>query len=374
MPNTVDDDADLHELSGSMALPLTGRADGETHSARRRVVDPDDLAAQVAPGEHRVEEFEVPVDRMRRQCCLDDRSDQAVPAAGAAGGGTRSRVLGGRANAHGLGSVRMISVYRCTQTSVTRRRPGSSSRNPCDGRHDRREVAARPRGGCGEYTRPCDTHAEFEPARCADACGQEEPDTPGAPRHHEILVGERSFGSISLREVARGAGIVPTAFYRHFASMEDLGVTVVEDSMRVLRRALREGRRDLAARQAMPTAKNSLDILLRHVRENESQFRFLIREQHGGIAEIRRAIDTELRLFSKELTIDLARIPDLAPPWQPEDLEIAAELIVTIMLTAVADLLDGEYRGRGAEKEIVERTERQLVMVFLGMGQWRPSE
>lgn len=186
------------------------------------------------------------------------------------------------------------------------------------------------------------------------------------------LVGERSFGSISLREVARGAGIVPTAFYRHFASMEDLGVTVVEDSMRVLRRALRDGRRDLAAREALPTAQNSLAILLRHVRENESQFRFLVREQHGGIAEIRRAIDTELRLFSKELAIDLARIPDLSR-WQPDDLELAAELIVVIMLTAVADLLDGEYRGRGAEQEIVERTERQLVMVFLGMGQWRPS-
>lgn len=186
------------------------------------------------------------------------------------------------------------------------------------------------------------------------------------------LVAERSFGSISLREVARGAGIVPTAFYRHFASMEDLGVTLVEDSMRVLRRALREGRRDLAERQAMPTAKTSLEILLRHVRENAAQFRFLVREQHGGIAEIRRAIDTELRLFSKELAIDLARLPALAE-WEPEDLETAAELIVTIMLTAVADLLDGEYRGRGAEKDIVERTERQLVMVFLGMAQWRPS-
>ena len=81
------------------------------------------------------------------------------------------------------------------------------------------------------------------------------------------LVGDRSFGSISLREVARGAGIVPTAFYRHFASMEDLGVTLVEDSMRVLRRTLREGRRDLASRQALPTAQSSLAILLRHVRE-----------------------------------------------------------------------------------------------------------
>ncbi len=187
------------------------------------------------------------------------------------------------------------------------------------------------------------------------------------------LVAERSFGSISLREVARGAGIVPTAFYRHFASMEDLGVTLVEDSMRVLRRTLREGRRDLAARQALPTAKNSLDILLQHVHDNEPAFRFLIREQHGGLAEIRRAIDTELRLFSKELAIDLSRIPDLAD-WTADDLELAAELIVSIMLTAVADILDGEHRGRGAESAIIERTQRQLVIVFLGMAQWEPSD
>ncbi|GAB24268.1 putative TetR family transcriptional regulator [Gordonia polyisoprenivorans NBRC 16320 = JCM 10675] len=184
------------------------------------------------------------------------------------------------------------------------------------------------------------------------------------------LVSERSFASISLREVARGAGIVPTAFYRHFASMEDLGVTLVEDSMRILRRTLREGRRDLAARQALPTAQNSLAILLSHVHEHETDYRFLIREQHGGVTEIRRAIDTELRLFSKELAIDLSRIPDLSQ-WQPQDLELAAELIVTIMLTAVADLLDGEHRGRDAEADIVHRTERQLVMVFLGMGQWK---
>lgn len=184
------------------------------------------------------------------------------------------------------------------------------------------------------------------------------------------LVAERSFGSISLREVARGAGIVPTAFYRHFASMEDLGVTLVEDSMRVLRRTLREGRRDLASRQVLPTARISLEILMRHVRDNESQFRFLIREQHGGVTEIRRAIDTELRLFAKELAIDLARLPDLAR-WEAEDLELAADLIVTIMLTAVAELLDGDRRGRDWESDVVTRTERQLVMVFLGMGRWR---
>ena len=76
---------------------------------------------------------------------------------------------------------------------------------------------------------------------------------------------DRSFASLSLREVAKAAGIVPTAFYRHFASMEDLGVTVVEDSMRVLRKTLREGRRDLATRNAVPTVKSSVAILVQQV-------------------------------------------------------------------------------------------------------------
>ncbi|WP_347956625.1 TetR family transcriptional regulator [Gordonia aichiensis] len=184
------------------------------------------------------------------------------------------------------------------------------------------------------------------------------------------LVDDRSFGSISLREVARGAGIVPTAFYRHFASMEDLGVTLVEDAMRVLRGALREARRDLAGR-GMPTARDSLSTLLKKVHADESKFRFLIREQHGGVAEVRRAIGTELRLFSRELAIDLARVPALAE-WGPEDLEVAADLIVTIMMTTVAELLDGDGR-EATERALVDRAERQLVMVFLGMNQWKPT-
>lgn len=184
------------------------------------------------------------------------------------------------------------------------------------------------------------------------------------------LVDDRSFGSISLREVARGAGIVPTAFYRHFASMEDLGVTLVEDAMRILRRALREARRDLSAR-GMPTARESLSTLLAKVHSDEPQFRFLIRERHGGVAEVRRAIATELLLFSRELAIDLARVPALTE-WGAADLEVAADLVVSIMMTTVAELLDGDGR-EATERALVERAEKQLVMVFLGMAQWRPE-
>ncbi|MBT0566694.1 TetR family transcriptional regulator [Williamsia sp. CHRR-6] len=187
-----------------------------------------------------------------------------------------------------------------------------------------------------------------------------------------ILVGDRSFASLSLREVAKAAGIVPTAFYRHFASMEDLGVTLVEDSMRVLRKMLRDGRRDLAARDAVPTVHSSLAILVRQVRENEGQFRFLVREQHGGVTEIRRAISTELRLFVKELAIDLSRLPEM-DRWRAEDLELAADLIVNVMLQAVAELLDARRRDSDEDSELIGRTQRKLVLVILGMNAWRAT-
>lgn len=187
------------------------------------------------------------------------------------------------------------------------------------------------------------------------------------------LVGERSFSSISLREVTKRAGIVPTAFYRHFASMDEVGVTLVEDAMRTLRRMLRDGRRDLAARTAVPTAKDSLAVVVRQARANESQFRFLVREQYGGSTEVRRAIDTELKLLSRELAIDLSRIPELAH-WPADDLEVAGDLIVTVMLHAVAELVELDPRNAREEEELIRRTEKQIVMTFLGMGAWRPSE
>ena len=43
------------------------------------------------------------------------------------------------------------------------------------------------------------------------------------------LSAERSFASLSLREVAREAGIAPTSFYRHFRDVDELGLTMVDE-------------------------------------------------------------------------------------------------------------------------------------------------
>ncbi|MGW0044235.1 TetR family transcriptional regulator [Rhodococcus sp. NPDC003348] len=179
------------------------------------------------------------------------------------------------------------------------------------------------------------------------------------------LLADRSLASLSLREVARTAGIVPTAFYRHFASTDELGVALVEDCMRMLRRMLREARRDPSPRDA----KTSLAVLVRQVRANEGQFRFLSRERYGGVAEVRRAIASELRLFASELSTDLGRIPALSE-WSAADLDMAADLIVGVMMATVIDLLEAEPRDQDA---VVERAERQLRLIIIGMGGWRSA-
>ena len=46
------------------------------------------------------------------------------------------------------------------------------------------------------------------------------------------LSAERSFASLSLREVAREAGIAPTSFYRHFRDVDELGLTMVDEKWR----------------------------------------------------------------------------------------------------------------------------------------------
>ena len=58
------------------------------------------------------------------------------------------------------------------------------------------------------------------------------------------LSAERSFASLSLREVAREAGIAPTSFYRHFRDVDELGLTMVDESGLMLRQLMRQARRE----------------------------------------------------------------------------------------------------------------------------------
>jgi hypothetical protein len=150
--------------------------------------------------------------------------------------------------------------------------------------------------------------------------------------------------------------------------MDALGVELVDESMRPLRQMIREARRGVADHGDI--IKATVEVLARQVRQNPDQFRFLSRERYGGVRGVRRAIETELKLFTSELAVDLARLT-AGYDWSSDDLEMAANLMVAAMLSAVMDLLEVDDRRPGDVVPILDRAERQLRLIALGMSEWR---
>ena len=185
----------------------------------------------------------------------------------------------------------------------------------------------------------------------------------------ELLEGQ-SFSSLSLRQVTRAAGIVPTAFYRHFDDMEALGLILIDESFRTLRAMLRAARTDPRTNEHV--IRNSVEILVGYVHEHDTHFRFIARERFGGVAALRHAIRREIRLFASDLATDLARFPYL-DRWTTEDLQLLAGLMVNAMVSTAEAILDAAPEDPIAEGDIIATAERQLRMIVLGVPQWRSS-
>jgi AcrR family transcriptional regulator len=182
------------------------------------------------------------------------------------------------------------------------------------------------------------------------------------------MLERHSFDRLSLREVAREAGVVPTAFYRHFENMDALGLVLVDESFRTLRDLLRDAR--TGALEPERIIRSSVQILVRHTHEHRQQFRFIARERYSGVTTLRYAIRSEIRLFASELATDLARFPGLNR-WTTEDLNMMAGLIVNTMVSTVEGILDAPLDSPVAEDEIIRIAEKQLILVALGAAQWR---
>ncbi|GAA3578204.1 TetR family transcriptional regulator [Amycolatopsis ultiminotia] len=184
------------------------------------------------------------------------------------------------------------------------------------------------------------------------------------------LLADRGFASLSLREVAKRAGIVPTAFYRHFSSMEELGIALVEETTRTLRGMLRADRTEPGSYQGMIRA--SVHTLYRQVRAHEGHFRFVTRERYAGSGPVSRAIAVELRMFAGDLAVDLARFEHLRG-WPTDDLHLLADLIVTAMIATVVDLLETRQGDSAADERTVAVAEKRLRMILVGVPHWQPS-
>ena len=180
------------------------------------------------------------------------------------------------------------------------------------------------------------------------------------------LLDERNFSALSLREVTREAGIVPAAFYRHFESMDALGLVLIDESFRSLREMLRSARTDKLDPNRM--IESTVEILTASVTRQREHWRFIVRERSSGVAVLRYAIRAEIRLITAELATDLARFPGLNA-WSTEDLNIRAGLFVNSMIIiaeAIEDAPDAD-----AITEITRTAVKQMRMITVGVTGWR---
>jgi AcrR family transcriptional regulator len=182
------------------------------------------------------------------------------------------------------------------------------------------------------------------------------------------LADEQSLAALSLRQLTRSVGIVPTAFYRHFTSIDELGLALVDQSFASLREMIRDVRRGNPELQGV--IRSSVGILVQHVHEQRGHFRFIGRERFGGVPVVRNAIRHELELFERELATDLARLPDLRS-WTSEDLRVLANLVVNAMVSTAEGIIGAPPERPEAEREIIRTAEKQLRMIVVGAENWR---
>lgn len=183
------------------------------------------------------------------------------------------------------------------------------------------------------------------------------------------LLEDRSFAALSLREVTRAAGIAPAAFYRHFESMDALGLVLIDESFRVLRDLLRGAR--AGKLDTTRVIESSVDMLIEGVNQRREHWRFIGRERNSGVTVLRYAIRTEIRLITSELAIDLARFPGLNT-WSAEDLNILASLIVNAMIS-IAEAIE-DAGDAAALAEIKRIAVKQLRMIVVGVSGWRSTD
>ena len=181
------------------------------------------------------------------------------------------------------------------------------------------------------------------------------------------LLEQQSLSSLGLREVTREAGIAPAAFYRHFADLGELGVALVEESLGSMHELIRDIRTPEADTEDI--MRRTVDVVVAHVRADRAHFRFVARERHGGVAQVRAAIAAQLDGFIDELVEDLAPQPE-SEGWEPGETRVLARLYVNVIMLTAADLLDAGPDNPDTEQRIIAEALTQLRIVSVGRLHW----
>ena len=175
------------------------------------------------------------------------------------------------------------------------------------------------------------------------------------------LIGpHRSVSSLSLREVAREAGIAPNSFYRQFRDIDDLAVALIDLAGQSLRRIVGAARHRAAGGRSL--VHGSVEAFIEQVRADDRLLHVLLREGTVGSDAFKRAVDRELGFFEEELRIDLIRFAH-ADGVTLHEPALAAKAITRLAFAMGAQALDLPPER---DAELVDQLSHMVRMIIVG--------
>lgn len=173
-----------------------------------------------------------------------------------------------------------------------------------------------------------------------------------------LLGPNRSLSTLSLREVAREAGIAPNSFYRHFRDMDELAVALIERAGGTVRKVIREARN--RATTAPSIIRSSIETFMEQLEAEEQLLHVLLCEGSVGSDAYKQAVEQVLTNFENELHEDLIRLSTEAeaPLFRPD---LVAKAITRLVFAMGGNALD---KSPEEKKEIAEQ---MMVMVLFLM-------
>lgn len=173
----------------------------------------------------------------------------------------------------------------------------------------------------------------------------------------ELLDSQKGLSSISLREVARTAGIAPTSFYRHFEDIDALGLTLVDEAGLALRQLMRHARSRMTTGTGVINV--SVDTFFEFVVAQNNVFRLLLREHSGTSAAFRAAVHREIQHFTDELSHYIEDRSELDSSLA----RLQADAMVKLVFSTGAGVLDASESER---RLLAQDLKQQLRFIAKG--------
>ena len=175
------------------------------------------------------------------------------------------------------------------------------------------------------------------------------------------LIGpHRSVSSLSLREVAREAGIAPNSFYRQFRDIDELAVALIDLAGQALRRIVGAARHRATGDREV--VRSSVQAFIEQVRADDKLLHVLLREGTVGSDAFKQAVDRELSFFEDELRADLIR-QSARQGVALREPALAAKAITRLAFAMGATAMD---LPADRDAELIDQLTKMVQMILVG--------